>query len=150
MLQPIDEKNALVISGVELLLLGYLVHAGLPVLERRDGATDGFRAVALEVCRRAETERKRIEREARRSRQVSATTRAPRSFPAAPSGLTSAWLSTSEASAMYGVSEQYLRRLASQKTVATVKGRAGEYSFDPTSLAAWAARRAHQTEKAPQ
>lgn len=145
MLQPVDE-NALVVSGVDLLVLAKLAHAGLAVIERRDGAPEGFRLVAAEVCRRAETERKRIEREARRSRTVSATTRAPRGVPAAPSGSTSAWLSTSEASATYGVSKQYLRRLASRKTVATVKGRAGEYSFDPNSLAAWAARRAHTTD----
>lgn len=148
MLHPVDE-NALVISGVDLLILGRLAHAGLTAIERRDGAPEGFRVVAAEVCRRAETERKRIEREARRSQRVSATTRAPRGFPAAPSGSTSAWLSTSEASAMYGVSKQYLRRLAFQKIVATVTGRAGEYSFDPTSLAAWAQQRANQTSEAP-
>lgn len=148
MLQPIDE-NALVITGVDLLLLGYLVHAGLPVLERRDGATDGFRAVALEVCRRAETERKRIEREARRSRRVSETTRAPRSFPAPPSGSTSAYVSAGEAAELYSVSVQYIRRLASRKIVNAVKGPGG-YSIQSASLAAWAAQRANQTEKAPQ
>lgn len=144
MIQSVDE-HGLVVSGAELLILARLAHAGLGILERRDGATEGFRIVAAEVCRRAETERKRIEREARRSKRVSATTRAPRSFPAPPSGPTSAWLSTSEASAMYGVSKQYLRRLASLKAVATVTGRAG-YSFDPNSLAAWAEQRAKSAD----
>jgi hypothetical protein len=147
-LQSVEEGSVavVIISGPELILLGRLAHAGLAVLEHRDGATEGYRIVAAEVCRRAETERRRLEREARRSKRVSATKSAPRSFPAPPSGSTSAWLSTSEASAMYGVSKQYLRRLASQKTVATVTGRAGEYSFDPNSLAAWAARRAQTTD----
>lgn len=147
MLQSVDE-NALVVSGAELLVLARLAHAGLAVIEKRDGATEGYRAVAVEVCRRAETERRRIEREARRSKRVSETTRAPRSFPAPPSVPTSAYISAGEAAELYSVSVQYIRRLASLKTVNAVKGPGG-YSIQAASLAAWAAQRANRTDMAP-
>lgn len=146
MLQSIDDR-AIVSSGIDLLLLARLVHAGLPVLERCDGPSEGFRAVAAEVLRVAETERRRIEREARRSRRVSATSVAPRSFPAPSSTPADAFVRTSEASATYGVSEQYLRRLAASKHLETVRGPRREYLFDTRSLAAWAASRATETEE---
>jgi hypothetical protein len=147
MLQPLDEAS-LVVSGAELLILARLAHAGLGVLERRDGATEGFRIVAAEVCRRAETERRRIEREARRSRRVSATSRASQGFPAPSSAPTGAYIRTAEAAEAYQVSKQYLRRLASLNEVRTVRGPRDEYLFDTQSLATWAAKRAKQLESA--
>jgi hypothetical protein len=148
-LQSIKGPNAVVVSGVHLLLLWRLVHAGLPAIERRDGAaSDAHRILAAEIASVAETERRRIEREARRSRPVAATPRAKRRFPSPPSGPTSTWLTTERASAQLRVSPQRLRRLAAQKRLNTVKGPRGELLFDPLSLAEYAADRAHRSQQA--
>lgn len=142
------EENSLTVSGVDLLILARLAHAGITAIERRDGAPDGFRTVAAEIVRVAEVERRRIEREARRSKPVAATPRAKRSFPKPPSGPSSAWPTTEQASAQIGVSPQRLRRLAVQKRLHTVKGRRGELLFDPMSLAEYEASRVHRNQLA--
>jgi hypothetical protein len=147
-LHPIRETG-FVVSGVDLLLLARLVHAGLSVLERRDGAAiDAHRILAAQIVDVAEAERRRIEREARRSRTVAATPRAKRSFPKPPSGPSSAWPTTNQASMQVGVSAQRLRRLAADKRLHTVKGSRGELRFDPLSLAEYEAGRAHRSQLA--
>lgn len=147
MLNPIEE-NSIVVSGLELQLLAKMVHVGYSILERRDGgATEAHRLLAAEIIRAAETERRRVEREARRSRRVSETKRAPRSFPAPPSGQSSAYVSAGEAAELYSVSVQYIRRLASRQTVTAVKGPGG-YSIQSASLATWARQRANQSSEA--
>lgn len=143
-LAPI-EAGSLLLGPVDVLLLARVAWLGLAAMERRDGAApDAFRVVVDELCRAAEQSRRRIETEARRSTQVSETMRAPGGFPRESSDPT--WPSTAQASEQYGVSEQYLRKLA-RKRLITAERRGSGYRYDPDGLAAWAIGRTKRTHQ---
>lgn len=139
-MQRID-AGALVLTDTELLLVARLIWLGLRAMERHDGgAPDGFRVVAAEVCAAAEQSRARIEREARRSRAGSGTTRARTGPAGAVSGR---WLTTKQVAGMLGYSdESYVRRLARKgRLIARLTG-AGTWEVEPNQIAAIVRERA--------
>jgi hypothetical protein len=134
-----------VLDDRDIVRLARLTLAGLPIVERRDGATLGAdRELVAALVREAERLRTQQRRQSGRPRHGCATEQAldvcgTGSF--APSG----WLSVKEAARQYEVSDTYLRRLRQTGRIAGRLKPGGGYELDPASLTAWSIGRPNRS-----
>ena len=137
---------SLVLDDRDVVRLARLAMAGLPIVERRDGASlNADRDLVEGLVREAARLRTQLRRQQGRSQPGCATEATPDVRESGSCAPSEGWISIPESARQYQVSSSYLRRLRQTGRITGRLKPSGGYELDVASLAAWSVGRPIRT-----